>query len=140
CAFAVVAEQGIAMLKLADAQREASHEDELSYKQAQGNLDLLNTYVQSCQTCAFKASAVEEIAKLNDSAQTFMLKVCNKSSRQASVSVMGRTSLKDNDWHVQGWWSVLPGQCSNIRKYVKGVIYLFAQEDGNPSFAWKGSA
>ena len=69
-----------------------------------------------------------------------MLRVCNKSARRASVAVMGRTAPDAEDWHVEGWWNVAPKQCSNLKKYIKGKIYLFAQEDGNPSVAWRGNA
>jgi serine/threonine protein kinase/uncharacterized membrane protein len=140
CSFSEAANQGIDALQRANAQGEALHRDEQAYGQARGNLNLLKAYVQNCGTCSYKASALEEITKLNNEAQFFMLKVCNKSSRKASVAVMGQTALENNDKHVQGWWSVPPGQCNYIRRYVKGVIYLFAQEDGNPSFAWKGNA
>ena len=44
------------------------------------------------------------------------------------------------DLRVAGWWNVAPKQCSNLKKYVKGKIYLFAQEDGNPQVAWRGDA
>jgi uncharacterized membrane protein len=86
-----------------------------------------------------KAVAPEDLRRRNE-AQFFMLKVCNKSSRRASVAVMGRTAVDAEDWHVEGWWNVAPNQCSNLKKYVKGKIYLFAQEDGNPSVMWRGNA
>ena len=140
CLFTEAAKQGIAALQLASSQQELMNGEEQAYRQARGSINLLNAYVQNCGACAYKASALDEITKLNNEAQFFMLKVCNRSSRKASVAAMGRTVLENNDSHVQGWWSVPPGQCNNIRRYVKGVIYLFAQEDGNPSFAWKGSA
>lgn len=134
----VTAEAKVAAVALQRA--EAQERDEQAYRQARGNLNLLTAYIQNCAICSNKAGALEEINKLNIDAQFFMLKVCNKSPRKASVAVMGRTVLENNDWHVQGWWSIPPRQCNNIRRYVKGVIYLFAQEDGNPKFAWKGNA
>jgi uncharacterized caspase-like protein len=118
--------------------REEEAEEERSYKQAQSNIDLLKTYAQNCRICAYKTIALQEAERLGDEAKLFMLKVCNKSPRNASVAVMGRTAVKNDEWHVQGWWNVHSGQCSNIKRYVKGNIYLFAQEDGNASFAWKG--
>ena len=69
-----------------------------------------------------------------------MLKVCNKSNRRASVAAIGRTSVESEDMHVEGWWNVPPHQCSNLKRYVRGTIYLFAQEDGNPAVMWQGSA
>lgn len=86
-----------------------------------------------------KATDPEELKRRNE-AQFFMLKVCNKSARRASVAVMGRTAPDATDWHVEGWWNVAPNQCSNLKKYVKGQIYLFAQEDGNPRVMWRGNA
>jgi hypothetical protein len=78
--------------------------------------------------------------KNNNAAQYFMLKVCNKSSRRASVAAIGRNSAENEDWHVEGWWNVPPRQCSNLKRYIKGKVYLFAQEDGNPSMMWHGDA
>jgi hypothetical protein len=86
-----------------------------------------------------KAVDPEELKRQND-AQFFMLKVCNKGARRVSVAVMGKTALDSEDLRVAGWWNVAPKQCSNLKKYVKGKIYLFAQEDGNPSVAWRGDA
>jgi uncharacterized caspase-like protein len=86
------------------------------------------------------ATAAEEAARKNTEAQFFLLKVCNKSHRRASVAVMGRTASDGDEWHVQGWWNVAPRQCSNLKRYAKGKIYLFAQEDGNPSVTWEGDA
>jgi len=82
----------------------------------------------------------EQLKPKNNEAQFFMLKVCNKSKRRASVATIGRTSPDSEDWHVEGWWNVAPQQCSNLKKYVKGKIYLFAQEDGNVSVKWQGTA
>lgn len=86
------------------------------------------------------AVAAEAPGRKDSEAQFFMLKVCNKSNRRASVAAMGKTSLDSDDWHVEGWWNVAPKRCSNLKKYVKGKIYLFAQEDGNPSVMWQGDA
>jgi uncharacterized membrane protein len=86
------------------------------------------------------ATAAEEAARKTNESQFFLLKVCNKSKRRASVAVMGRTGSDGDEWHVQGWWNIAPRQCSNLRRYAKGKIYLFAQEDGNPSVSWEGDA
>ena len=86
------------------------------------------------------ATAVEEAARKNNEAQFFLLKVCNKSNRRASIAVMGRTGSDSDEWHVEGWWNVAPRQCSNLKRYIKGKIYLFAQVDGNPSITWQGDA
>jgi len=86
------------------------------------------------------APVSEELKRKENETQFFMLKVCNKSDRRASVAAMGKTSFDSDEWHVQGWWNVAPRQCSNLKKYVKGKIYLFAQEDGNPSVMWQGTA
>src|SRR5262245_26738737 len=82
---------------------------------------------------ALATAAAEEAARKNKEAQFFLLKVCNKSNRRASIAAMGRTGLDNDEWHVEGWWNVAPRQCSNIKRYVRGKIYLFAQVDGNPS-------
>jgi len=82
----------------------------------------------------------EEPKRKSNEAQFFVLKVCNQSSRRASVAAMGKTSPENDDWHVEGWWSVAPRQCSSLKKFVKGAIYLFAQEDGNPAVMWQGTA
>ena len=81
----------------------------------------------------------EELKRRNE-AQFFMLRVCNKGARRVSVAVMGRTAPDSEDLRIAGWWNVAAKQCSNLKKYVKGKIYLFAQEDGNPSVAWHGDA
>jgi uncharacterized caspase-like protein len=86
------------------------------------------------------ATAAEEAARKTNEAQLFLLKVCNKSKRRASIAVMGRTGADSEEWHVQGWWNVAPSQCSNLKRFAKGKIYLFAQEDGNPSVTWEGDA
>jgi len=126
--------------ELAPDKPEQAAQDDRAYAQAQGNVELLKGYLQKCRTCSHKTSALQEVTKLDNEAQFFMLKVCNRSSRKASVAVMGRTTPDNDDWHIQGWWSIPSGQCNNVKRYVRGMIYLFAQEDGNPSFAWKGSA
>jgi uncharacterized membrane protein len=140
CVFAEEARQATASLERSKNPEAAPHPDEQSYREARGNIALLKNYVQNCGTCSYKTAAVDEIAALESDSGTFMLKVCNKSARKASIAVMGRTTTDNDEWHVQGWWSVPAGRCNAIRKYVKGKIYLFAQEDGNPSFAWKGDA
>jgi hypothetical protein len=85
------------------------------------------------------AISVEEQRRKAE-AQFFMLKVCNKSNRRASIAAIGRTSIESEEMHVEGWWNVPPHQCSNLKRYVRGTIYLFAQEDGNPAVMWQGSA
>src|SRR5205823_2200071 len=109
------------------------------YQQARGNTGLLRSYAKNCQICVHQKDADLEASGLEFDAKFFMLKVCNKSTRRASVAVMGRTAPDSDDWHVQGWWTVPVGQCSSLSKYVKGTIHVFAQEYGNSSFAWKGN-
>ena len=140
CAFANSARQGIASLQQLHALEQRTRQEEQAYRQARGDADQLRDYIQTCQICTYKSAAIQEAAQRNYDAQFFMLKVCNRSTRRASVAVMGRTMPDSADWHVEGWWTVPAGQCNNLKKYVKGTIYLFAQEDGNSAFMWKGSA
>src|SRR5262249_35107378 len=121
------------------AALEQGRAEEAVYQQARGNAGLLRNYAKTCQICVHQKDADLEASRLEFDAKFFMLKVCNKSTRRASVAVMGRIAPDSNDWHVQGWWTVPAGQCTNLTKYVKGTINVFAQEYGNSSFAWKGS-
>jgi TIR domain/Protein of unknown function (DUF1036) len=139
CTFTDAAKQELSSIQQQQSLDKEKQEDE-TYREAQGNIDLLKAYAKTCQICAHRSEAEQESSHLQYDAQFFMLRVCNKSARHASVAVGGRIAPDTNEWHVQGWWAVPPGQCSNLRKFVKDKVYVFAQEDGNPSFAWKGSA
>jgi uncharacterized caspase-like protein len=121
------------------AALEKGKAEEEIYQKARGNAGLLRSYTKNCEVCAHQKDADLEASRLELDAKFFMLKVCNKSTRRASVAVMGLTAPDNSDWHIQGWWTVPAGQCTSLRKYVKGTIYVFAQEYGNSSFAWKGS-
>ena len=140
CVFKDDANKGIAELRQSQAIEQDSRQDAQTYQQARGNLTLLRNYIQTCVTCTYKSAALQEATKLNDDLQMSMVKVCNRSSRRASVAAMGRISPSSDEWHVQGWWPVPASRCINLRRFVKGTVYLFAQEDGNPSFTWKGNA
>jgi uncharacterized caspase-like protein len=125
--------------RIDEVRQQVARGEDQTYQQARGKADLLRNYAKDCVICAHRSDADQEASRLEYDAKFFMLKVCNKSTRRASVAVMGRVAPDGDDWHVQGWWTVPEGQCSSLKKFVKGTIYLFAQEYGNSAYAWKGN-
>jgi uncharacterized membrane protein len=119
----------------------AKPQDQLAWQRIASSSDPsdFETFARTFPDSVHRTEAEAKVAKLEYDAKFFMLKVCNKSTRRASVAAMGRTAPDSDDWHVQGWWTVAAGQCTALSKFLKGTIYVFAQEYGNSSFAWKGN-
>jgi uncharacterized membrane protein len=116
-------------------------QDQLAWQRIANSTDPsdFKSFARTFPDSVHRTEAEAKVAKLEYDAKFFMLKVCNKSTRRASVAAMGRTTPDSDDWHVQGWWTVPAGQCTALSKFVKGTIHVFAQEYGNSSFAWKGN-
>jgi uncharacterized membrane protein len=71
--------------------------------------------------------------------RTFQLRVCNKSSIKVSVAVSGHKEPDSTSWHIEGWWTVGPRDCTNItNNYLRGRIYLFAKSYGSNKTTWSG--
>ncbi len=66
----------------------------------------------------------------------FTLEVCNRDRRKAYVAIGSRDNPATKDWYVAGWWGVLPGDCQNLGRYPKSVIYLHAEDSRGGQ--WRG--
>ena len=144
CVLKSDAEKQVQLISRKEERDRMARAEENAFQAARDNEQKLRKYLSTCEICSSAEAARQALSslqvKFKSGAEVFSLRVCNHSIRKASVAVMGRTILNNNNWHVEGWWSVAPSQCDNLKSYIKGNIYLFAQDDGNPSFAWKGTS
>ena len=66
----------------------------------------------------------------------FAFRVCNKSLKRASVALSYRDD--NNQWIVQGWWTVEGGDCRHIGRYRTGYFYYYAKEYSGKT-EWNGN-
>jgi len=73
-------------------------------------------------------------------AQTFHFQVCNHSAVQASVATASHVSTTNDNFVVQGWWSVPAGTCQWIGYFPQGWFYYYAEQTDSQTLVWKGTA
>ena len=66
---------------------------------------------------------------------SFVLTVCNLDSTSADLAVSHRSAPESPDFWVEGWWSLNPGECAKIGRFLTGWFYYFASSDDGE---WSG--
>ena len=54
----------------------------------------------------------------------FMLTVCNESSKDAYVAIVGIRDPIPKLWVSQGWWQIPSGQCNPVGSFNKGPFFI----------------
>jgi uncharacterized membrane protein len=60
----------------------------------------------------------------------FEFRVCNETSRPATVAVSSRYQPGSSDFVVAGWWTVAARGCRSIGHYPRGHFYTYAHASG----------
>ena len=66
---------------------------------------------------------------------SFSFQVSNKTDAPASVAIY-YYDLAIPVWHTQGWWVVIPGQCTVIGAFSRGAFFYYAKSQTRD---WGGS-
>ncbi len=82
---------------------------------------------------AIQPAAAAEPEAIGTDERMFDFTVCNKTSREVSVSVSPRLAPGSSEWIVAGWWKVAPAACRTIGSYPRGIFYMHAQS-GNTTW------
>jgi len=78
------------------------------------------------------------IKGLQAEARFVVFKVCNTTTYDASVALIGRRNPAASTWTVEGWLDVAAGACVNAGKYARGTVYGAARVVGD-SRGWRGT-
>ena len=129
-----------AQQEIIDLRRQAtSNQESTMYRNAQGDADLLQRYIDTCSVCDYRGAATNERDQLRRAAQVFTFHVCNNSSMKAFVAVMGGKDPNATAWTLEGWWNILPGDCASMGPFAHGWFYYMADAPGGRR-GWFGSA
>jgi uncharacterized membrane protein len=83
-------------------------------------------------------NALQSRAASQYEARLVEFKVCSKVGVEAVVATIGQRSPDSLDYVMEGWYSVLPGECQYMCKFARsGNVYWIANEKDGP-WVWRG--
>lgn len=142
CANRSDAREGIAWLKQqADLKQERAAQEaqeDTAYYSAQGNIDRLKNYLQTCRVCSHSVESQNDLTNLEREANLFTFRVCNQSQHRAWIAMSGRKDPASPQWSIAGWWEVKPTDCKDLGRFVRTHFYYMAMFD-NHSVGWRGN-
>jgi len=70
--------------------------------------------------------------------QSTVLRVCNRSPVEASVTVVSHPYSGTSSFVIKGWWTVKPRTCVNTESVPSGWVYFYADSDSGDE--WRGNS
>ncbi|MGE4218448.1 MAG: DUF1036 domain-containing protein [Alphaproteobacteria bacterium] len=68
---------------------------------------------------------------------SFVLTVCNNDGSRVDLAVSHRSEQGSDDFWVEGWWWIDPGQCVQVGRFVNGWFYFYAAAEDDDG-VWSG--